>query len=49
MLRVPNIGDYVCMCNPTISDNANGVETSTPAGTEFLVEKRRLLSGQQGL
>jgi hypothetical protein len=49
MLRIPNVGDYVRMLIPTVSDNPEGIEITTPAGAVFLVEGRRIIAGKQGL
>jgi hypothetical protein len=49
MLRVPKPGNYIRMLIRTTSDDANGVEITTPVYTRFVVEERRVLPGRQGL
>ncbi len=49
MLRIPQIGDRIRMLIPTISDNLDDVETTTPVGTVFEVERRCMVRGRQGL
>jgi hypothetical protein len=48
MLRIPKVGEHLCLLIPAVAHDPDDVEIKTPVGTKFRVESRRVLANEQG-